>query len=263
MKPYALLVVLAIAAPSLAGEPVVVVLPAKAAAVSTVVALGQVAKIHGGDEKVRATLAAVDLVERTKKDAPITITRRQVEIRLKLAGYTQEDVLVGGADSIIVSVKKEVVSTEDAIAAAKKSALALFANADELKVELIQPVAVKMPEIALGDSVSISAVPHAAVTKVGRVQMDVAIKVNGEMKLAFPVHFNIRPIRPEPVLVKALQPVSMVVRLGAMNVEATGEAIQDGRAGETIKVRNSASKKIVSGRVTAAGVVEIDIGGAP
>lgn len=263
MKVFAILLALAFAVPCAAGESLVVVLPAKASAGSAVVALGQVAKIHGGDEKSRAKLAAVDLVERTKKDAPVTITKRQVEIRLKLAGYTADDVLVGGAESVVVAVKKETVPAEDAIAAAKKAALALFANADELKADLVQQVAVKLPEIVAGDSVSISALPHAAVAKVGRVQMDVTIKVNGETKLSFPVHFDVRPIRPEPILVQALRPVSMVVRLGAMNVEATGEAVQSGRLGETVQVRNSATKKIVSGRVTAAGVVEIDIGGAP
>ena len=249
---------------SSAGEAVVVLLPAKAAAGSSVVTLGQVATLHGGDEKLRAKLAAVDLLERTKKDAAVTVTRLQVEIRLKLAGFTADDVLVGGADKVVVGVAKKTVPAEDAVAAAKKALVALFPTmGDDLKVDLAQPIAVKLPEVAADDAVTFTAVPHAAGVKLGRVQMDVTIKVNAEAKLSLPVYLDAKSTKVEPILVKARQRVSMVVRLGAMNLEATGEAMQDGRNGETIRVQNVASKKIVTGRVTGSGVVDVDIGGSP
>lgn len=264
MTRLALLLLLVSTNAARGGEAVVVVLPAKATAGTPVVTLGQVAKLHGGDDKLRAKLAAVDLVERTKKDAAVTISRRQIEIRLQLAGYTATDVLVGGADAVTVAVAKKTVPADDVIATAKKAMLAQFPdNGDGLAVSLAQPLAVKLPEVVADDTIAITAVPHAATTKVGRVQMDVTIKVNGETKLAHPVHFDVKATKVEPVLVKVRQPVRLVVRLGGMNVEATGEAMQDGRAGETIKVQNAASKKVVTGRVTAAGVVDVDLGGPP
>ncbi len=239
-------------------------LPAKAAAGTPVVTLGQVAKLHGGDDKLRAKLAAVDLFERTKKDAAVTVSRRQIEIRLQLAGYTTADVLVGGAESVTVAVAKKTVPADDVISAAKKALLAQFPeNGDGLAVSLALPLAVKLPEIVDADAIGISAVPHAATVKPGRVQMDVTIKINGETKLAHPVHFDVKATKVEPILVKARQPVRLVVRQGAMTLEATGESLQDGRAGETIKVQNAVTKKAVTGRVSAAGVVEVELGGPP
>ena len=61
-----------------------------------------------------------------------------------------------------------------------------------------------------------------------------------------------------PVVVKCKQPVKMIVHLGAMNVVAGGEALQDGRVGQLIRVQNTESKKVVTGRVTANGIVEVE-----
>ncbi len=59
------------------------------------------------------------------------------------------------------------------------------------------------------------------------------------------------------VLIKRREQVKMVARVGALVVTATGEALQDGRLGEIIKVRNIESNANVQGRVTGTGEVEI------
>ncbi len=60
------------------------------------------------------------------------------------------------------------------------------------------------------------------------------------------------------ILVKANKPVKMIVHVGAIDVIANGEALSDGKAGDKIKVRNLDSKKIVTGRVTESGSVEVE-----
>jgi len=65
------------------------------------------------------------------------------------------------------------------------------------------------------------------------------------------------------VAVKPRQSVRMVVHLGPVNVVAEGEAQQEGRVGQTIRVVNRASKKVVIGRVSGPGVVEVEPGGGP
>lgn len=252
--------------PARAADAVVVVLPARSTVDSAVVTLGKIAKIHGGDEKQRAKIAAIDLVERSKKETKetaITITKRQVELRLMLAGFAEGDVLVGGAESVAVVQERKTVPADETLAVARKALAAQFPNPEDLKFELAMPLVVKLPEIAADDAVNISAVPHSSNVKIGRVQMDITIKINGETKLAFPAHFEVKPLRPEPILVKALQPVAMTARVGSILVEAAGEAMQDGRMGEMIQVRNTTSKKVIRGRVTAPGKVEIDLGGTP
>ena len=66
-------------------------------------------------------------------------------------------------------------------------------------------------------------------------------------------------VQPEPqsMLVKRRDQVRMVAKLGLSSIIVTGEAQQDGRLGETIRLQNTESKKFVQGRVTAANEVEI------
>lgn len=59
------------------------------------------------------------------------------------------------------------------------------------------------------------------------------------------------------ILVKRRDHVKMVARVGVLSVAATGEALQEGRLGETIRLRNTESNATVQGRVTSAGEVEI------
>lgn len=263
MNRLALLLVLCGAVTGRTADTIVVMLPAKASSGSATITLGQVARIHGGDETARQKLATIDLADRSKNDTAVTITRRQVELRLRLAGYTEEAVLVGGAGSFVVSFAKKSVPVEDAIAAAKKSLLDRFPNSAELKLEVAIPPTARMPEVGEKDPVEFVVVPHASDVKIGRNQMDVTIKVNGETKLVFPVHLEVKSGKSDVVLVTPRRPVKLVVQSGALRVEAPGEVLQDGREGETVQVRNSSSKKQLFGRVIAADRVQIEMGGMP
>lgn len=58
-------------------------------------------------------------------------------------------------------------------------------------------------------------------------------------------------------LVKRGQEVTILAKTGTMEVRMTGRALSDGAAGDTVRVRNLSSKRIVEGTVTAAGVVQV------
>jgi flagella basal body P-ring formation protein FlgA len=59
------------------------------------------------------------------------------------------------------------------------------------------------------------------------------------------------------VVIKRRDQVKMIARLGTLSVTAMGEALQDGRKGETIRLRNLESNTNIQGRVIASGEVEI------
>lgn len=61
-----------------------------------------------------------------------------------------------------------------------------------------------------------------------------------------------------PVIVKQRDLVKMVAQVGKMRVTMIGEALQDGRAGQIIRVRNVESKKEVVGRVVDRHLIEVD-----
>lgn len=66
------------------------------------------------------------------------------------------------------------------------------------------------------------------------------------------------PVAPKSVAIKARQPIKIMVRAGGLLVGVNGESMQDGKVGDVIVVRYVESKKQLSGRVTAPGVVELE-----
>lgn len=60
-----------------------------------------------------------------------------------------------------------------------------------------------------------------------------------------------------PVVMKRQSRIKMTSRLGDLNITVNGEALQDGRVGESIRVQNIESKAIVQGRVLTADEVEV------
>jgi len=53
--------------------------------------------------------------------------------------------------------------------------------------------------------------------------------------------------------------VAIVGRSGRLEIRARGIALQNGNIGQTIKIRNIDSRKIVAARVAGSGTVEIDL----
>lgn len=59
----------------------------------------------------------------------------------------------------------------------------------------------------------------------------------------------------EPILVKRDQPVMIVSHRGGITASMPGVALKNGRKGEVIKIRNTASQRVISGVVDDTGVV--------
>lgn len=71
-----------------------------------------------------------------------------------------------------------------------------------------------------------------------------------------------RPVRSaeisSPMMIKKGQTVEMHYTTPYMNIRTTGEALEDGGEGALVRVQNLTSQKAVSGRVVAAGKVEVN-----
>ena len=93
---------------------------------------------------------------------------------------------------------------------------------------------------------------------------------NADLLVGATVKRSVRPLMPvklsdaessrsaaNAVLVKRRDRVRMVAKIGSHSISTTGEAQQEGRLGETIRLQNIESKSFVQGRVTAANEVEI------
>jgi flagella basal body P-ring formation protein FlgA len=274
----ALALVAALAPSALAADPVVVRLSERATAPAAVVTVGHVAKVSGGSTRRREQVAALDLADRADG---LSVTKRRVEYRLKLAGLTDDEFVLLGADAVAVGVVRNTVSAERVAAAAKvELAKRLGKSTDELFLDLVQPVPeAALPEVADGDEVGFEATPHGGAPRLGRTQMNVTVSVNGQRKAAVPVYLNASPVpmaaaqtraapptvgppapADGPVLVKAGQRVTISARAGELIVSAAGEAMQDGKLGQPIKIRNVDSQKVVTGTVSGPGAADVEHG---
>lgn len=70
-------------------------------------------------------------------------------------------------------------------------------------------------------------------------------------------------VLPGETLVRSRHRITMQVKSGALFLSMPGEAMQDGRLGQTIAVQNIDTKKPLTARVTGPGLVEVDLGGTP
>lgn len=71
------------------------------------------------------------------------------------------------------------------------------------------------------------------------------------------------PVRPAQVedsyLVKRGQRVVMIARNGGFSVRMQGKALADGAAGDTIRIKNTSSERVVEGIVSESGLVEVSL----
>jgi hypothetical protein len=255
---------LLLSAPALAADPVSISLLSKPTGTDAVVTVGQAAKLTGGTQAARDKMAKLDLVERTDVES---ISRKLVRYRLRLAGFADADFAFADA-----AVPNGPLLSAEAVEEAAKQELhrRLGVSADEVFVDVVKPVVAKLPTATAADVVELSAVPVSGQVKLGRTQVDVTIKVNGERKLTLPVFLQASAVaavvqakaeKPaEDVVIKVKSRVIIAARIGELKVSAAGIATENGKVGQSIRVENLDSKKVVTGVVTGPGAVEIDLG---
>jgi flagellar basal body P-ring formation protein FlgA len=62
----------------------------------------------------------------------------------------------------------------------------------------------------------------------------------------------------DPILVKNRDTVKLIAIVGSLRITSMGEAMQDGRDGQLIQVRNLESSRVIKGRVSGPGMVEVE-----
>ena len=290
MRPTRFLFALAagLAAPAAAvraADPVTIELTATVAVGKSIVTVGDIALISGGDATVRDRVARTDVAELKARDSGVSVGRRAIEYRLILAGFEPGQIRMTGAERAAVTATRRTVTVEEVALAVRGELARQVPGADAAAIELAVPIAVKLPEVLANERLTITARPHGRLPATGRVQMDTTIFANGEPLLGFPVHLNLRatgaepvvvpagavgarqpagaPVDPNAILIQPRQRVEMLANGGGFKVTAIGEAQQAGRLGQTIPVQNVDSKRTVYARVTGPGTVEVDIGGTP
>ncbi len=155
----------------------------------------------------------------------------------EMQGWVPIELAVSSRGETVESgvVRVRVESQQKVVVARRTLPRGSVLRPDDLKVELRDEK--KVPDDAL-DEVE-SAIGQALVRSVGKGR---------------PVtHALVQP----PPVVKRGQQVRIELRHGRLRIESLGRAQEDGRAGDWIRVRTTSSKREVSGRVDANGVVHV------
>jgi flagella basal body P-ring formation protein FlgA len=135
-----------------------------------------------------------------------------------------------------------------------------------LDVRVIQPVVIARKGLGRGDVLTqdTTITDRRAIDAAAKVPAPDAVlgrKLRRPLAAGAVVHaadVEDLPTQTAAVLVKARQPVKLLARSGAFTIRADGEAMQEGRLDDLVRVQNTASKKVVVGKVTGPGVVEIE-----
>jgi flagella basal body P-ring formation protein FlgA len=266
---------------------VTVTLRSEAVVDDTIVTLDQIARLTGGTEALRKRLGKLDITDFPANATSRIVTGDLVRFRLLLAGLEASEFRLGGGSRTTIVEPDEPVSFRRLLLAAEQAVRSRYAgDAGSLVLTPSKGVVVPLVETHPADRVRFEPSIKGEVPRSGRVTIDIAIVVNGKRrevvpfgldiavqaasaKMSDPRESTVRPAsnwmpsggggRPaQSATIKARDNVKIVVTLSGARLEATGEALEDGRVGQIIRVRNADSNRVVHGRVEASGIVVVE-----
>lgn len=252
-----------------------------------VVTLEQVAKLTGGPAYLRKRLARLDVADFKIGTALTTISADQVHFRVLLAGLDDGQVELRGAKRALVVENQEPCTLRKILASAAEALRAEYPG-DTRNITIVPHRGIDVPTIAAraGESVGYRARAKAPLARSGRACIDVTLSVRGQVREVVPVYFEMVPLElsvrgttreqaavrpvsyvaPAPTsapsgrdyLIKSGDNVKLIAQIGSARIEATGEAQQNGRPGDVIRVRNVESNRIVHGRIDRSGTIIVE-----
>ncbi len=248
---------------TVADDLVVIHLRDRATVTRRQVCLHEVAEITGGSEAQRQTIAKLDIDDLPPAGRIRTCSRAQIVYRLRLAGIPADSFRLDGAESVILIPQRRRLSAMQVEEVARRTILQALPAARPVEIRLAHPIVAALPELAEDETPTFDASPAQPIRGPGRVQVNVTIRVNGEHRLSLPVYLEIdgsgRTPAPESAFaVRSGDVVRMSVTMGNLKITGTGEALQSGRVGDLIRVRNVDSKIVVTGRVMGPKSVVIE-----
>jgi len=264
-------------------NPVVILLVPEVTVEDSIVQLDQIARISGGSAILRQRIAKLDVAELRLGADRVAVSSEQVHFRLLLANIDASRFRISGAKRTVVVESDEPVTLRKIVGMAE-GALRQRYPGDASSISLAPAKGIIMPliEARPTDRLQFQAKARTPVPAAGKAYVDVWILVNGMTREVVTVPFEItapdaRPqmsgidlksLRPtvetlgvlekQEVLIKARDNVKIIARVGTARIEATGEAQQDGKLGEVIRVRNLESSRVIHGRVEARGIVLVE-----
>lgn len=207
---------------SQAAEPVRIALRPQSQVAASLITVGDVAEVTGGDRLLREQIAKLDVAEATKNGDLERITREQLQIRLLLAGLAAREFDVQGEPLTLVVRNSPSVDAPSILAeVGNMLAREWHAAPDDLDIALAQPLPANLiPEGVVASRLRIDPrLPAVAVP--GRIQVSLHVYVDEQ-----PIH--ILPVAVDAVLYRELARTTRLVSRGETFTEAnvSGERVK-------------------------------------
>lgn len=249
------------------------------AASGPVITLADLADVSGGNAELRQRLLELDVADAKPGSE---ITNRQIDIRLRLAGFQADEYVLAGASSV-TGQTVPADRTADVLQTIRQELAKNFSvEPDELDVRLTQgseslqtrPSATRY-EVFVPPGVK----PGTVRLRVGwyrqeqflqatPVMVEATIRSADRTASTFereraPSRSPVRnpvsaTVRQDEFIVQSRDVVRVVARKGKLRVTASqAEALQRGRLGDTIRIRNLITQRIIVGKVISADEVQV------
>ncbi len=291
------------------------------------VRLDDIATITAGSPQLVAAIGRIDVASIQAPDTIATLTTSFVRIRLMLAGWQQNALVVQGPESVMITyVESQPVTDADVERAARDAMLLMFGTTEDniqvrlrdvfmsavprqfrelpgLRIEVSPPVRAELGQTSMkvrlwkGDNLVATRLARFIVLKRQRVAVTrISLQresIIGPDDVQFENRFlptvadepteadiygrslrsvvgpgkilSLRDLRQpvaakQDIVIRARDIVQVTAKGNGLRIQlALAEALDHGRVGDRIRVRNSISKKILSGRIVRAGELEIDM----
>lgn len=258
--------------------PVEIVLLPEVRADGPLIRLGHVAQLSGGDANLRAALANLDVSDFGAGAGAVTLGRAELKFRLLIAGHDARSFRLAGA------VRSRVTRCTDALTEARVVEAGrqllqqqVAAVAQPLAIRSAGPVLIPALKVGPRSQVRLHAEMTPTRVTVGATPVDVSVLIDGQARAVIRTWFDVQPTEQPvarivfdpsadgqapsvngPVVVRGRDRVRMVAHIGGSQIIAAGEAMEDGRVGQSIRLRNIDSNKTVIGRVVGPNLVEVE-----
>ena len=162
---------------------------------SAVVHVGQIATLTGGPRAVRSRIAALDIADMPSAGRSVTVSRNQVDVRLKLAGLEAGSYVLDGAETVRLRMKKQTYNDQGVLDAVRLAiSEQLDAPPDELEIRLTQPI--RFPVLSPAATHDVLLEPHLPeLIQLGRLHLKIAIHANGRLVAFVPVLLEVRRLQ--------------------------------------------------------------------
>ena len=221
-----------------------------------------------GQQSLVSKAGAIGLGMLSVPGQTVVIDRTTILSRLTSNGIMSSEIELSGAESVSVKRQEKIIRGKELIKAAKDF---ISANPPVAGYSEWETVGTLRDVIIAGTAEDVNLAARHAGSSGRHVKVAVTV-VSGGREIAVrevtflaakqPLAANsvIQPKAPAPVvlpiLVRRDGDVAIEIRVGTLTVRAMGQAMQDGRAGECIKVRNADSKRIITAKVKEDGTVQ-------